>query len=227
MSINLAENLARIQKDIQHLSPYPEKVKVIAVTKQFPLSVIQHAVSLGIKDIGESRIQEALEKFDQDSLPGVTRHFIGSIQFNKVQKLVDNFHWLHSLDTFKVARKLYEKESTLNICLQVNTSGEKTKHGLRPNDVQEFVHLLQKETPTLRIWGLMTIGPLTHDENKIRGAFRCLREIGESLRAFETETFSFQEYSMGMTGDYKIALQEGATMLRIGEGIFGPRSEAL
>ncbi|BFN38379.1 YggS family pyridoxal phosphate-dependent enzyme [Fidelibacter multiformis] len=222
---NLEENLNRIKTDIRRLSPHPDKVTLVAVTKRFPISVLQQAADLGIDNLGESRMQEALEKFEKDPLPGVIRHFIGVLQSNKVQKLVDYFHWLHSLDHIKIARKIYEKESSVNICIQVNTSGEETKSGLRPDRVSDFVKTLQKETPGLHIRGLMTMGPLTEDENRIRKAFRLLREIGDTLRPLETDTFSFREYSMGMSGDYRIALEEGATMLRIGQGLFGPRPE--
>jgi pyridoxal phosphate enzyme (YggS family) len=222
---NLEENLNRIKADIRRLSPHPDKVTLVAVTKRFPVSVMQQAADLGIDNLGESRMQEALEKFEKDPLPGVIRHFIGVLQSNKVQKLVDHFHWLHSLDHIKIARKICEKESSVNICIQVNTSGEETKSGLRPDRVSDFVKTLQKETPGLHIRGLMTMGPLTEDENRIRKAFRLLREIGDTLRTLETETFSFKEYSMGMSGDYRIALEEGSTMLRIGQGLFGPRPE--
>ncbi|HBY17796.1 MAG TPA: YggS family pyridoxal phosphate-dependent enzyme [Candidatus Marinimicrobia bacterium] len=222
---NLEENLNRIMADIRRLSPYPDKVTLVAVTKRFPVSVMRQAANLGIDNLGESRMQEALEKFEKDPLPGVIRHFIGVLQSNKVQKLVDHFHWLHSLDHLKIARKIYEKESTVKICIQVNTSGEESKSGLQPDRVRDFVKTLQKESPGLQIRGLMTVGPLTEDENRIRKAFRLLREIGDALLPLETETFSFREYSMGMSGDYRIALEEGATMLRIGQGLFGPRQE--
>lgn len=221
----ISKNISCIRNDIQRLSPYPERVSLVAVTKRFPVSIMQKAAELGITDMGESRMQEALDKFEQDPLPGVTRHFIGVLQSNKVQKLTDYFHWLHSLDQFKVARKIYEKESPIRICIQVNTSGEKSKSGIKPDNVPEFVKTLQTETPALNIRGLMTMGPLTTDENRIRKSFRLLREIGEALQSFETESFSFREYSMGMSGDYHIALEEGATFLRIGQGIFGPRPE--
>ncbi|HAE86779.1 TPA: YggS family pyridoxal phosphate enzyme, partial [Candidatus Marinimicrobia bacterium] len=140
---NLEENLNRIMADIRRLSPYPDKVTLVAVTKRFPVSVMRQAANLGIDNLGESRMQEALEKFEKDPLPGVIRHFIGVLQSNKVQKLVDHFHWLHSLDHLKIARKIYEKESTVKICIQVNTSGEESKSGLQPDRVRDFVKTLQ------------------------------------------------------------------------------------
>ncbi|MCD6234499.1 MAG: YggS family pyridoxal phosphate-dependent enzyme [Candidatus Neomarinimicrobiota bacterium] len=227
MTKTLEENLLRIKADIKQLSPHPDRVTLVAVTKRFPVSVMKQAVDLGIRNLGENRMQEALEKFEKEPFPGVIRHFIGVLQSNKVQKFVDHFHWLHSLDQLKTARKIHEKKSHVNICIQVNTSSEKSKSGLPPDKVQDFVRILYKETPALHIRGLMTMGPLTDDENRIRKAFRLLREIGDSLRPFETDTFSFREYSMGMSGDYRIALEEGATMLRIGQGLFGPRPENL
>jgi PLP dependent protein len=221
----ITENISLIHDDIIRLSPYPERVTLIAVTKRFPISVMRQAVEAGIKDLGESRMQEAIEKFEQESFGGVTRHFIGPLQSNKVQKLVDHFHWLHSLDQIKSAQKIHKKKSKIKILIQVNTTGEESKSGVGIKNVKHFVTVLQKEAPSLLIRGLMTMGPLGGDENQIRESFRALRESGESLKSLETDHFKFREYSMGMSGDYRIALEEGATFLRIGQRIFGPRPE--
>ncbi len=221
----IAENISGIQQDILRLSPYPEKVKVVAVTKRFSVCVMRQSVEAGIRHLGENRMQEALEKFESEPFEGIIRHFVGTLQSNKIQKLVDNFHWLHSLEKVKHGRKIHEKASPIQILIQVNTTGERTKGGVKTDELEAFVKALKKEAPSLQIRGLMTMGPLGGTPEEIRASFRLLRKAGEALRSLETENFSFREYSMGMSGDYAIALEEGATFLRIGQGIFGPRPE--
>jgi hypothetical protein len=225
--IHVGEKLVKIRGDIQHLSPYPGKVRIVAVTKRFPIEIMAQAAKAGITAFGENRMQEALHKFSQESFPGIERHFIGTLQSNKVQDLLTHFEWFHSLDRLKIAGLIAENLSSINILIQVNTSRETSKHGLNPDTIEPFVDLLSEKTPGLNIKGLMTMGPLTGDTGRIRQSFILLRELRDKLKKRETETFSFDELSMGMTNDYKIALEEGATIIRIGQGLFGPRPEGL
>ena len=224
---SIGEKLSIIQGDIQCFSPWPDRVRIVAVSKRVSISQMLIAAEEGITAFGENRIQEALVKFSQESFPGIERHFIGSLQSNKVQDLLNHFHWLHSLDRMKTARLIAKEKSSLQILIQVNTGGETSKGGIAPDDVASFVDQLKETLPDLHIKGLMTMAPLTGDAGRIRRSFIRLRELRDKLKKTKTGTFSFDELSMGMTGDYKIALEEGATMIRIGQGLFGPRQERL
>jgi len=222
---SIGEKLAVIQGDIQCFSPYPDRVRIVAVTKRFSVSDMLTAAEAGITAFGENRMQEALSKFSREPFSGVERHFIGTLQSNKVRDLLSHFDWLHSMDHLKTAERIAKEPSAIQILIQANTSGEKTKGGIDPDELEGFVDLLLDKTPDIQIKGLMTMGPLTKDTKRIRRSFTLLRELSERLKDRETGTFSFSELSMGMTGDYRIALEEGATMIRIGQGLFGPRPE--
>lgn len=221
----IGEKLAVIRGDIQRFSPYPDKVRVVAVTKRFPVDVMTIAAEAGITAFGENRIQEAKAKFSSEPFSGIEKHFIGPIQSNKVHHLLNYFDWLHSLDRIKTAKLLSGKHSSLKVLIQVNTSNEKSKNGLSPDELFSFIDQLNKTTPDLQIKGLMTMGPLTSNTDWIRRSFILLRTLKEKLKEWQTDSFSFEELSMGMTNDYKIALEEGATIIRIGEGLFGQRPE--
>lgn len=224
---SIGEKLAIIRGDIQQFSPWPERVRIVAVTKRFSVSEMRMAAAAGITDFGENRIQEALNKFSSETFPGIERHYIGAFQSNKAQDILNHFDWLHSLDRLKTARLVAKEESSLHILIQVNTSGETSKGGIAPDDMESFVDQLIESTPSLLIKGLMTMGPLTKDTKKNRHSFALLRELSEKMKDRETGSFSFHELSMGMTDDYRIALEEGATMIRIGRGLFGPRPEGV
>ena len=217
-----ADRIRCIREEIRALSPHPERVRLIAVSKKQDLGRMRKAAEAGIRDFGENRIQEAADKFSQEAFPGITRHFIGYLQSNKVNKCLQNFNWLHSLQTEKLAGLIAHSEIPLLCLIEVNISGESSKSGIRPEALRTFVKGLSA-CPGLQVRGLMGIAPLTEDENTVRRAFALLRELALDCRSPETEDLHFDELSMGMSGDYCIALQEGATMLRIGTAIFGPR----
>ena len=220
----IQERLDGIRKDILRYSPHPERVRIVAVSKKQSLDKMRAAAASGINDFGENRIQDALAKFETEPFPGIRRHFIGYLQSNKVNKCLQNFNWLHSLQTDKIARMIADSGREMICLIEVNISGESNKSGLAPEEVLPFVKSI-REYKGLLVRGLMGMAALTADETKIRSSFSLLRSVSESCKFMENDSIRFEELSMGMTHDYRIALQEGATILRIGTGIFGPRGE--
>lgn len=219
----IKDKLTAIRQDIERYSPHPDRVRIIAVSKKQPIDKMIEAAAAGFTDFGENRIQDALDKFDQEPFPGITRHFIGYLQSNKANKCLQNFDWLHSLQTEKLAKIIADSDAGLKCLIEVNISGEENKSGLPPSDLQPFIQKI-RDLPALEVRGLMGMAAFTDDESSVRRSFALLRELAEDCRPLETERISMRELSMGMTNDYRIALEEGSTMLRIGTGIFGPRS---
>ena len=201
---------------------FSHPVQLIAVTKTHPFSLIQECYNVGIEAIGENRIQEASNKFESfDSMPDLIRRFIGHLQSNKVNKCLELFNTVDSVDSVKLAKKLsnlaIRLERTVPIILEINTSGEKQKHGFSPNNLDKIAECF--ELSNLRIEGFMTVGPLTLDKEKIRRSFIQLRKLKETMNQP-----GLNELSMGMSGDYEIAVEEGSTMVRLGTALFGARN---
>lgn len=204
----------------------PQEVTVVVVSKSYPVEQMEEVYRAGGRDFGESRVQEALEKIPH--LPKECRwHLIGNLQSNKVAKAVSLFPLIHSVDSPELAKKISQasqaQEKTISILLQVNTSGEKTKQGLSP---KEWETQLEKviDLSHVNIAGLMTIGPNLEDSQIIRKSFRELYELREKWSKRMKNPQTFRHLSMGMSNDYLIAIEEGATLLRLGHAIFGPRS---
>ncbi|MGM0440718.1 MAG: YggS family pyridoxal phosphate-dependent enzyme [Chlamydiota bacterium] len=192
----------------------PEEITVVAVSKYIPLPDIQTVYSEGCRDFGESRLTEALEKAAH--LPqGVRWHLIGSLQSKKVNKAIGKFDLIHSVDTLKLAHKISSSSLshniTTNILLQVNTSGEESKHGFA---VEECISAFEEvqNLPNIKVEGLMTMAPATEDTSIIRRCFKQLAELRDQL--------GVKHLSMGMSNDYRIAIEEGSTMVRVGSRIF-------
>ena len=201
---------------------FSHPVQLIAVTKTHPFSLIEECYDAGITAIGENRIQEASKKFISfDSMPNLDRRFIGHLQTNKVNKCLELFDTIDTVDSIKLAKKLSTKakelERTLPIILEINTSGENQKHGFYPYELDKMNECF--ELPSLKIDGLMTVGPLTLNKEKIRKSFIELRELKEKINQP-----GLNELSMGMSGDYEIAVEEGSTMVRLGTALFGARN---
>ena len=223
----LFENIAKLQERVRlssQKSHYrPEKVRILAVSKTRPAADIRAAFGCGLAEFGESYLQEALEKMaDLADLPLVW-HFIGPIQSNKTRPIAEHFDWVHSVDRLKIARRLSEQRppdmSPLQVCLQVNISAEHTKSGV---SLEELPDLLQRvrSLPRLQVRGLMAIPAATDDEQQQRAAFAGLRLALERLQRAEP---GLDTLSMGMSGDLEAAIAEGATLVRVGTAIFGPR----
>lgn len=215
----ILENLQKIKREIN-----TNTVRLIAVTKYVDTDAIIEAYESGIRDFGENKIQDALkkriqlpEKIKKDS----TWHFIGHLQTNKAKNAVGNFEYIHSVDSLKIASLISEEASIQNIIqkvlIQVNISDEETKYGFEINSIKEvFPEILNLKS--LIIVGLMTMAPYTADEKILRQNFKRLRELRDILQ--EKNNTALPELSMGMSNDFKIAIQEGATMIRLGRILF-------
>jgi pyridoxal phosphate enzyme (YggS family) len=211
----IAASAARVNRD-------PAAIQLIAVTKYVALAQINEAIRAGVSVIAESRAQEAAKKFPLLEGP-VAKHFIGTLQTNKVKPVIRNFDLIHSVDRIELVREL-AKESGVRQCpveflLQVNISGEVSKHGFAPDDL---VFVLEQigTYPYLRPRGLMTMAPLTSDPEMARPVFRRLKELFEKHKEAPLISADWQYLSMGMSQDFQVAVEEGANMLRIGTAIF-------
>lgn len=200
----------------------PKDIRLIAVTKNQPIESMAEVYQKGCRDFGESRVQEALPKIPL--LPSDCRwHFIGTLQSNKVSKVLSPFCLIHSVDTLELARRisyLSEKlQQTTSILLEVNTSLEPSKHGLKAKDWKAHLDEINALT-NIKVEGLMTMAPLIEDESIIRGCFKELYDLREGWGKWMKEPEAFRHLSMGMSQDYQIAIEEGATLLRVGTAIF-------
>lgn len=203
----------------------PEEITLVAVSKTHSVALVQSVYEAGARDFGESRVQEALDKISV--LPSnCCWHFIGTLQSNKISKVISYFNLIHSVDTPLLAQKISQASQLKNvqtsILLQVNTSGELTKHGLKGEKWEYHLETLN-HLPNLQIEGLMTMAPFTQNETEIRSCFRQLYQWREKWQSRMKNPLIFQHLSMGMSQDYLIAIEEGATLLRIGSAIFGQR----
>lgn len=215
--------LARIAAAEQRYNRVPGTVRLLAVTKTRPVNDIRTAINAGQYLFGESYLQEAVPKIEVLADQAIEWHFIGPIQSNKTRGVARYFSWVHSVDRLKIARRLNEQrpEQTppLNICIEVNISGETSKSGVPPDEVPALV-LETSRLPRLQVRGLMTIPPASHDFATQRRFFRQLRELRDTLAQ---DNPLLDTLSMGMTDDLEAAVAEGATIVRIGSGIFGNR----
>jgi hypothetical protein len=226
----LADNLARVREDIarvQAAEGLRGAVRIVAVTKGHPPEAVREAVAAGLGDIGENRVQEGLDKQAQVSDVAVTWHLIGHLQTNKAKFVPGRFGYVHSVDSVHVAEALARAvqrrapSEAPRVLLQVNVAGESHKSGCRPDDALEIAARLAA-MPEVRLVGLMTMAPFTDDVAVQRRAFAGLRELRDGLAA---GGLALPELSMGMSGDYRAAVAEGATMLRLGTVLFGERPQ--
>jgi pyridoxal phosphate enzyme (YggS family) len=216
----LPERLAQVRAELARRAPQP--VTIVAVTKGFGTDAIRAARDAGLADIGENRVQEAVQKQDTlKELRDVRWHLIGHLQRNKARAVAGRFDLLHSLDSLELARELDRRSTTSQrVLLQVNVAGESQKSGCAPADAPMLArHVAALEH--LRLEGLMTLAPLTDDEDVQRRIFRGLRLLRDRMK--EEEGLWLPTLSMGMSGDYASAVQEGATVIRLGTALFGAR----
>lgn len=202
-------------------------VKLIAVTKQVSPTAMREAYAAGVRDFGESRIQEAEAKqAELADLKDVTWHLIGHLQANKAQKALQLFQWIHSVDSLKLAQRLDRLAASLpekpNVCLQVKLLPDPTKHGWSAADlITDLPELNQLQS--LQIRGLMTIAPLGLRDDELLNLFEQTAQLATTIQNQHWPQVQMQELSMGMSGDYKLAVQAGATMIRVGRSLFGDR----
>ncbi|MHB1132731.1 MAG: YggS family pyridoxal phosphate-dependent enzyme [Chloroflexota bacterium] len=227
---DLASRLAAVQSRIaaaaRRAGRAPEGVTLLGVSKTRPLAAIQAAYELGLRHFGENRVQEAADKFATYHPADLTLHLIGHLQSNKAKPAATLFAVVHSLDSRRLAEALAarcaERPTPLDVLVQVNVAGEASKEGVAP---AEALPLLRAALalPGLRPVGLMTIAPLVVDPEAVRPVFRRLRQLRDECAA--TLGVPLPELSMGMTGDFEVAVEEGATLVRVGRAIFGEREQ--
>jgi pyridoxal phosphate enzyme (YggS family) len=228
--VSLTENLDSIQQRIraacERAGRSPESVTLLAVTKGQPPEVVNEAGKLGVTFFGENKIQEAKAKIPLCS--GKLRwHFIGHLQTNKCRDAVELFEMIHSVDSLYVAQEISKRAEqaakTMPILLEVNLAGEASKFGYRPEKLEAELSQINA-LPRLEIHGLMTVPPWTSNAENVRPVFRQLREL--KIHAEQMLGAPLPHLSMGMTGDFEVAIEEGATFVRIGTALFGPRKYA-
>lgn len=224
----LRENLDIVLKQIEIAkknSKYNEDVKLIAVTKTHPTEVIKEALKLGIKDIGENKVQELVGKID-DMGDVVNYHMIGRLQTNKIKYIIEKVALIQSIDREPILIEIDKRSKRLGIItdglIQVNVAGEEQKGGVPYEDVHNFIEMCQKYG-NIRIRGLMTVAPYTEDKDFLRDVFRKTRSLYDKIASENYDNIYMDYLSMGMSSDFELAIEEGANMVRIGSKIFGER----
>lgn len=207
----------------------PEEVTLIAVSKTKPLSDIEAAIDCGMLEFGENKVQELLDKIEHVSRP-VHWHLIGHLQTNKVKYIVDKGLLIHSVDSVKLAKEIQKeavkKQVHCDILLEVNVAKEETKYGFYYDDVLPAVEEISKLS-NVHIQGLMTIAPFVENPEKNRNVFADLHKLLLDIKTRNIDNVNMSVLSMGMTNDYMVAIEEGATMVRVGTGIFGARNYSI
>ena len=220
---NLKRVKARISDACQKVDRSPDDVRLIAVTKEFSSEVINEAISLGVAEIGENRVQEAAHKFDQVR-KGAIWHMVGHLQRNKVKKALEIFDMIQSIDSLRLAEEISKRANReIEVLVEVNTSGEETKFGIDPTGFPDIVKKIV-QLPNLKLMGLMTIGPgwAISDPEASRPCFRLLGDLKKKIE--DEFGIDLPILSMGMSSDFEVAIEEGSTMIRVGSAIFGPRT---
>jgi PLP dependent protein len=224
LATNVAQVRARIAAAADRGGRRTEEVTLVAVSKTVDAARIREAVALGLRVFGENRVQEARDKIP--AVPGASWHLIGSLQRNKARDAVRLFHVIESVDSEglaeEISRRAVQHERVLDILIQVNVARESQKHGAAPDATAELARRAA-DLPGLRLRGLMTIAPLVPNPEEARPVFRALRELRDRIQR-ETR-IALAELSMGMSDDFEVAIEEGATMVRVGRAIFGDRTQ--
>jgi pyridoxal phosphate enzyme (YggS family) len=225
--IRVTENFRKIQdllaKAAKEAGRKPEQIGLLAVSKKKPVDLVLEAAMAGQRDFGENFVQEGLKKMDETGRDDLIWHFIGHLQANKTRPVAERFHWVHTVDRLKIAERLSRQRprtaSDLNVCIQVNIDDEEAKAGVSEANVPELATAIN-ELPGLKLRGLMCIPAVREGLEEQRRPFAKMRLLKELL---EESGISIDTLSMGMTADYKAAIREGATMVRIGTALFGAR----
>ncbi|MCI9488926.1 YggS family pyridoxal phosphate-dependent enzyme [Lachnospiraceae bacterium 48-42] len=228
----LKENLDHVEEEIRKACERSgrsrEEVTLIAVSKTKPVSMLEEAYGLGVRVFGENKVQELVEKYD--ALPeDIEWHMIGHLQRNKIKYIIGKAALIHSVDSLRLAEAIDKEAAKQNtaarILIEVNVAREESKFGLMPEAVPEFVDKVS-EFAHLKVEGLMTIAPFVENPEENRPIFAYLRKLSVDIAKKNAHNTNMSVLSMGMTNDYQVAVEEGATMVRVGTGIFGERSYA-
>lgn len=228
---NITANLEKVKRNIrqaaERVNRDPSEVTLIAVTKTVPVEKIREAILAGVLIFGENRVLEAREKIEVIDSKAVKWHMIGHLQTNKVKYIFSLFDLIHSVDSLALAHEIDRRaqvdKKKADILVQVNVSGEKTKFGVSKESAVELIKDISRLS-NISIKGLMTIPPFSDNPEGSRGFFKELFFIRERVESLGIENVSMRELSMGMSNDYEIAVEEGATMVRVGTAIFGERN---
>jgi len=228
--MSLKENLVKIKEkisSIQEKTGLQNKVEIVAVTKTHPFQIIRNSYEAGFLSIGENRIQEASAKFESfELMPDLKKRFIGHLQSNKIKKCTNLFDTIDTVDNIKLLKKISKviekKKRKTSVLLQINTSKDAQKKGFSPLDIENILACFEIEGVIIE--GLMTMAPFTNNKKVIRESFKKLRELKEEINA-QLKNERISELSMGMSNDYKIAIEEGSTMIRLGTSLFGARGK--
>jgi PLP dependent protein len=227
----LRENLQNIRNRIEQacfrVGRNPSEITLVAVSKTFPAEIIREGVAAGITDFGESYVQELTRKREELVKEPVNWHFVGPLQRNKVKYLIDFVNIIHSVESIRVCEEIEKRAARINrpitVFVEINMSGEEQKHGIQPGDAVSFF----RESALfdhVRVRGLMTMAPFVDDPELARPAFRQLRDLRARLLSDGVPEIQLRHLSMGMSNDFEVAIEEGATMVRIGSSIFGERT---
>ena len=217
---DIKNNLLNVRENI------PKDVLLVAVTKTHTPAEINTAIDNGVTDIGENKVQEILDKYDK--VKPVRWHMIGHLQSNKVKYIVDKVDLIHSVDSLKLAKEIDKRASEhgkkMNILVQVNIAEEESKFGILSSEVENLINSILNRCPNVIIKGIMSVAPFEENPENVRGFFAEAKKIYDTYAKIKHDCLDFEYLSMGMTHDYKVAIEEGSNLVRIGTAIFGSRS---
>ena len=214
----------RIKKAALKADRNPSDIVLVCVTKEASVKGLSEAIENGITDIGENRVKDAILKYESlNNKAGIRWHFIGHLQTNKVKKVVRIFDLIHSVDSFRLAEEIQKQAEEISkmqsILLQVNVSGEETKYGINAKDTESLIKAI-RSMKNVMLLGMMTIAPYSTNPEDSRVHFRKLRELRDSLLSYNSGNIDMKHLSMGMSGDFEVAIEEGADIVRVGSAIF-------
>ncbi|PKM54511.1 Pyridoxal phosphate homeostasis protein [Petrocella atlantisensis] len=227
----IQENLNNIKKQITdiclNIDRDPKSVVLVNVSKTKPISILEEGYEAGMRIFGENKVQEICDKYEQFKKEDIKWHMIGHLQRNKVKYIVDKVDLIHSVDSYRLAeaisKEAKKKNVVAHILIQVNVAQEESKYGLETKDVMDMVRSIH-QLEHLKIEGLMTIAPFVDDPEENRPIFKALYQLSVDIKEQNLDNVSMDVLSMGMTNDFKVAIEEGATMIRIGTALFGDRN---
>ena len=233
MAVDICQNIenlkTRITKACESAGRNPDEITLVAISKTKPLEAIKEAFKCGQVHFGENRAKELQDKMDAWNEQDIQWHMVGNIQTNKIKYMVERVNWIHSIEKAKYLREIEKRASridrVINVLIQINISGENQKSGCEAEDLPEILEYA-KGLDHVRVRGLMGMATFVdpQDVEQVRPEFKMLRELREEHRHWEGENVMLDELSMGMTNDLEIAIEEGATMVRVGRAIFGERN---
>lgn len=226
---HIAENIkvveAKVAAAAEKSGRKKEDILLLAVSKTQPVEVIRQAVDCGLISLGENKVQEIMDKYEPMG-EGVHWHLIGHLQTNKVKYIIDKVDMIHSVESLKLAEEIEKRAAAkglvMDILVEVNMADEESKFGITPDKAEEFIRELAKKQH-LRVRGLMTVAPFVENSEENREYFRQMKQLQVDIKAKKIDNVVMDVLSMGMTGDYEVAIEEGATIVRVGTGIFGAR----